>query len=51
MHPGKFEALRTIAVGGAVLSPSLHEWAQRAFGPSTRVMTAMGGTDVCSACK
>lgn len=45
-----FEGLRTISSGGAVLVPPLHEWTQNAFGKNTRVMTATGGTDICSAC-
>ncbi|RDB25381.1 Acetoacetyl-CoA synthetase [Hypsizygus marmoreus] len=45
----RFEGLRTIASGGAVLTAPLHEWAQNAFGSKTRVMTAAGGTDICSA--
>ncbi|KAF9007968.1 acetoacetate-CoA ligase [Cyathus striatus] len=44
-----FEALRTVASGGAVLTASLHRWAQDLFGEQTRVMTGMGGTDICSA--
>ncbi|TFK75299.1 acetoacetate-CoA ligase [Pluteus cervinus] len=48
IRPSGFEALRTVAVGGAVLSPILHSWTQQAFGANTRVMTAMGGTDICT---
>lgn len=51
MELAPFEAIRTVASGGAVLTAPLHEWAQSAFGEKTRVMTATGGTDICSACK
>ncbi|KAF9264214.1 acetoacetate-CoA ligase [Marasmius fiardii PR-910] len=44
-----FEALQSIAVGGSILTPNVHAWAQKAFGPLTRVFIAMGGTDICSA--
>ncbi|KAG7094617.1 putative NRPS-like protein biosynthetic cluster [Marasmius oreades] len=44
-----FEALQSIAVGGSILTPNVHAWAQKAFGPSTRVFIAMGGTDICAA--
>lgn len=48
---GPFEALRTVCLGGAVLAPPVHEWAHQAFGKTARVATAMGGTDICTACK
>ncbi|KAL0580327.1 hypothetical protein V5O48_001664 [Marasmius crinis-equi] len=44
-----FEALHTLAVGGSILTPQIHKWAQAEFGPSTRVFIGMGGTDICAA--
>ncbi|KAK7472526.1 hypothetical protein VKT23_000641 [Stygiomarasmius scandens] len=51
---GKFESLHTIAVGGAIFTPPLHEWTQQAFnrgrvGNPTRVFVGIGATDVCCA--
>ncbi|KAF8891668.1 acetoacetate-CoA ligase [Infundibulicybe gibba] len=48
---GSFQALRSIAAGGSILTAPLHCWAHEAFGKHIRLMTAMGGTDICSACK
>ncbi|KIK67456.1 hypothetical protein GYMLUDRAFT_238739 [Collybiopsis luxurians FD-317 M1] len=44
-----FESLHSVALGGAIVSPPIHQWSQKAFGKSTRVCVAMGGTDICSA--
>ncbi|KAK1229169.1 hypothetical protein PQX77_007741 [Marasmius sp. AFHP31] len=44
-----FESLQSIAIGGSILTPQIHEWAQKAFGPSIRVFIGMGGTDICAA--
>ncbi|THV05077.1 acetoacetate-CoA ligase [Dendrothele bispora CBS 962.96] len=51
---GKFEALHSIAVGGAIFTPPLHEWTQNAFnqgknGTPIRVFVGIGATDVCAA--
>ncbi|EEB94879.1 hypothetical protein MPER_06238, partial [Moniliophthora perniciosa FA553] len=39
----------SLAVGGSILTASLHAWTQQVFGKSTRVFIGMGGTDICSA--
>ncbi|KAJ7497742.1 acetoacetyl-CoA synthetase [Mycena latifolia] len=44
-----FEALKTLAVTGAVLTSPMFHWTQRAFGPQVQVISTSGGTDVCTA--
>ncbi|KAJ7693447.1 acetoacetate-CoA ligase [Mycena rosella] len=44
-----FEALKRLAVTGAVLTSPMFLWAQRAFGPKVNVISTSGGTDVCTA--
>ncbi|KAG5716327.1 Acetoacetyl-CoA synthetase [Termitomyces sp. T112] len=46
---GLFNALKTIASEGAVLTPALHTWAHNAFVGRVRVFTPCGGTDIFSA--
>ncbi|KAF5351992.1 hypothetical protein D9756_007624 [Leucocoprinus leucothites] len=46
---GQFNALKTIACTGAVLTPPLFEWAQYAFGGNIHLISTSGGTDVCTA--
>ena len=48
---GRFEALRTIASTGAVLTSPMFEWAQDAFGKDVHVASGCGGTDVCTGCR
>ncbi|THH03812.1 hypothetical protein EW146_g10337, partial [Bondarzewia mesenterica] len=52
IHPldlGRFEALRTIASTGAVLTAPMFEWVQSAFGPDKHIVSSSGGTDICAA--
>ncbi|THU77195.1 acetyl-CoA synthetase-like protein [Dendrothele bispora CBS 962.96] len=44
-----FEALRTMAVTGAVLTPPVFEWAFNAFGRNIHLVSTSGGTDICCA--
>ncbi|KAF5355503.1 hypothetical protein D9758_006409 [Tetrapyrgos nigripes] len=44
-----FEALRTMAVTGAVLTPPVFEWAFKAFGGNIHLVSTSGGTDICCA--
>ncbi|KAJ7141336.1 acetoacetate-CoA ligase [Mycena epipterygia] len=44
-----FEALKTLAVTGAVLTSPMFVWAQRAFGEQVHLISTSGGTDVCTA--
>ncbi|KAI0321066.1 acetoacetate-CoA ligase [Amylostereum chailletii] len=46
---GSFDALRVIASTGAVLTPPMFEWAQRAFGADKLIASSSGGTDICAA--
>ncbi|KZS98598.1 acetoacetate-CoA ligase [Sistotremastrum niveocremeum HHB9708] len=45
---GSFEALRMFFVTGAVVTPPVYEWAASVLPPTTHVMSATGGTDICS---
>ncbi|KNZ80854.1 Acetoacetyl-CoA synthetase [Termitomyces sp. J132] len=46
---GSFEALRVISSTGAVLTPPLFEWTQKAFGEDRiHLISTSGGTDICS---
>ncbi|KAF5393333.1 hypothetical protein D9757_000565 [Collybiopsis confluens] len=44
-----FEALHTLALGGAIVTSPVHRWAQKTAFPNARVFIGMGATDVCSA--
>ncbi|KAJ7123300.1 acetoacetyl-CoA synthetase [Mycena crocata] len=44
-----FEALKTITVAGAVLTSPMFIWTQKAFGERVHLISATGGTDVCTA--
>ncbi|KAG5652875.1 hypothetical protein H0H81_003305 [Sphagnurus paluster] len=45
---GSFEALRVLGCTGAVLTPPMFEWAQKAFGGDRlHLISTSGGTDVC----
>ncbi|THU96731.1 acetoacetate-CoA ligase [Dendrothele bispora CBS 962.96] len=44
-----FEALRTISVTGAVVTPPVFEWAFNAFGKNVHLVSTSGGTDICCA--
>lgn len=48
---GRFEALRTIASTGAVLTSPMFEWVQSSFGPKKHIVSSSGGTDICAACE
>lgn len=37
-------------VTGAVVTPPVYEWATSVLPPTTHVMSATGGTDICSTC-
>ncbi|PFH53746.1 hypothetical protein AMATHDRAFT_54232 [Amanita thiersii Skay4041] len=41
-----FESLRAVLVGGTVVTPTLHKWAQSAFGRHVHVFIATGCTDL-----
>ncbi|KAF5317226.1 hypothetical protein D9611_003848 [Ephemerocybe angulata] len=45
---GSFESLKTMAVGGAVLTPAMFEWTHKAFGSNFYLASICGGTDVCA---
>jgi len=45
---GKFEDLRIVMVTGAVLTPPMFGWTQQAFGGHIQIVSASGGTDVCT---
>ncbi|KAG6866376.1 hypothetical protein C0991_005297 [Blastosporella zonata] len=46
---GSFEALRVLASTGAVLTPPMFAWAQKAFGGDRiHLISTSGGTDICS---
>jgi acetoacetyl-CoA synthetase len=45
-----FESLRTILCTGAVLTPPMFEWTQKAFGEQTHLVSTSGGTDICTSC-
>ncbi|KAK0195118.1 acetoacetyl-CoA synthetase [Armillaria mellea] len=42
-----FEALASILVTGAPLTPSLFTWTQEVFGSAVHLFTTSGGTDIC----
>ncbi|KAF7321978.1 Acetoacetyl-CoA synthetase [Mycena kentingensis (nom. inval.)] len=46
---GAFQALRTISSTGAVLTPIMFEWTQKAFGAHVYILSCCGGTDIMSA--
>lgn len=46
-----FESLRTIFSTGAVLTPPMFEWTQKAFGQRVHIASSSGGTDICGACR
>jgi len=51
-HPpdiAPFESLRGLFVTGAVLTPSMFEWTQQAFGKHIHLMSGCGGTDIAGA--
>lgn len=43
-----FASLRTVFSTGSVLTAPMYEWAQEAFGERMHIMSASGGTDICS---
>ncbi|TFK44324.1 acetoacetyl-CoA synthetase [Crucibulum laeve] len=43
-----FDALRTIASTGAVLTPPMFEWTQQTFGDKIHLVSTSGGTDICT---
>ncbi|KJA27864.1 hypothetical protein HYPSUDRAFT_35033 [Hypholoma sublateritium FD-334 SS-4] len=45
---GPFESLRSILVTGAIFTPPMFEWTQRAFGKHIHLLSTSGGTDICS---
>lgn len=45
-----FEALRVMKVTGAIFTPPMFEWTQKAFGKHIQLLSVSGGTDICSAC-
>jgi acetoacetyl-CoA synthetase len=47
---GSFDALRCIGSTGAVLTPPLFEWTQKAFG-DIHLTSGSGGTDICAGCE
>lgn len=51
MELGPFESLRGVFSTGAVLTPPMFEWTQKAFGERVHVISSSGGTDICGACK
>ena len=48
---GNFEDLRILMVTGAVLTPPMFEWTQKAFGGHVHLISSSGGTDVCTSCE
>ncbi|KAJ7071957.1 acetoacetyl-CoA synthetase [Mycena amicta] len=42
----KFESLRTLSSTGAVLTPAMFAWTQRAFGDHVHLTSSCGGTDI-----
>ena len=47
---GTFTSLRVIFCTGAVLTPPMFEWTQKAFGNKLHLISTSGGTDICSSC-
>ncbi|KAK0476711.1 acetoacetyl-CoA synthetase [Armillaria novae-zelandiae] len=47
MELAPFEALATILVTGAPLTPSLFRWTQEVFGSAVHLFSTSGGTDIC----
>ncbi|KAJ7594475.1 acetoacetyl-CoA synthetase [Mycena floridula] len=47
LQVASFKSLRLVMVTGAVLTPNLFSWAQKAFG-EIGLISASGGTDICS---
>ncbi|KAJ2922204.1 hypothetical protein H1R20_g14881, partial [Candolleomyces eurysporus] len=45
---GSFESLKTMAVGGAVLTPAMFQWTHKTFGGNFYLVSISGGTDVCA---
>ena len=48
---GSFKSLRVLMSTGAVLTPPMFEWTQKAFGGNPHLVSTSGGTDVCTSCK
>lgn len=48
---GSFESLKTMAVGGAVLTPAMFEWTHKTFGGNFYLASISGGTDTCASCE
>ncbi|KAG2015435.1 acetoacetyl-CoA synthetase [Coprinopsis cinerea AmutBmut pab1-1] len=46
---GHFETLKTLSSTGAVLTPPMFEWTQKAFGGKFHLVSTSGGTDICTA--
>ncbi|KAJ7761097.1 acetoacetyl-CoA synthetase [Mycena metata] len=44
-----FDALKRVAITGAVVTTPLFLWCQQAFGERVHLMSTSGGTDVCTA--
>ncbi|RXW22984.1 hypothetical protein EST38_g2854 [Candolleomyces aberdarensis] len=45
---GSFASLRVIFCTGAVLTPPMFEWTQKAFGNKLHLISTSGGTDICT---
>lgn len=45
---GSFKALRVMLCTGAVLTPPMFDWTQKAFGGKLHLVSTSGGTDICS---
>ncbi|KAH6913876.1 acetoacetyl-CoA synthetase [Coprinopsis sp. MPI-PUGE-AT-0042] len=46
---GSFESLKVLGSTGAVLTPPMFEWTQKAFGGKLHLVSTSGGTDVSTA--
>jgi len=44
-----FDSLRAVMSTGAVLTPPMFVWAQKAFGANVQIASSSGGTDICAA--
>jgi len=46
-----FGSIRVVSVTGAVLTPPMFEWTQKAFGGKIHLISTSGGTDICTSCE